>query len=137
MKNIPHSTLPNFYGLPSKDPNTFLFEFDVLCNSYEYINDAQNMKLFPTTLKEASLQWFMGLARKSIQTWDDMKQKFLIKYQDYCKSRDAREEMCKMSTKEDETREDFLERFHYDLQRAKVWLDEDTQKTLFLKVIRK
>ena len=40
MKNIPHSTLPNFYGLPSEDPDTFLFEFDVLCRSYDYINDA-------------------------------------------------------------------------------------------------
>ena len=51
MKNIPHSTLPNFYGLPSEDLDTFLFEFDVLCCSYEYIIDAQNVKLFPATLK--------------------------------------------------------------------------------------
>jgi hypothetical protein len=31
MKNIPLSTLPNFHGLESEDPNTFLFEFNVLC----------------------------------------------------------------------------------------------------------
>ena len=40
MKNIPHSTLPNFYGLPSEDPDTFFFEFDVLCRSYDYIDYA-------------------------------------------------------------------------------------------------
>jgi hypothetical protein len=30
MKNIPHSTLPNFHGLFKEDPKTFLFEFDVI-----------------------------------------------------------------------------------------------------------
>jgi hypothetical protein len=31
MKNILPSALPNFHGFPSEDPDTFLFEFDVLC----------------------------------------------------------------------------------------------------------
>ena len=31
MKNIPPSVLPNFYGMTSKDPDSFLFEFDILC----------------------------------------------------------------------------------------------------------
>jgi hypothetical protein len=31
MKNIPPSILPNFYGMPSEDPDAFLFEFDILC----------------------------------------------------------------------------------------------------------
>jgi hypothetical protein len=47
MKNIPHSTLPNFHGLSKEDPDTFLFEFDVLCRSYDYVTDAQKLKLFP------------------------------------------------------------------------------------------
>lgn len=51
MKNIPLFALPNFYGLSSEDPNTFLFEFHVLCNSYEYISDDQKHNFFPTTLK--------------------------------------------------------------------------------------
>jgi hypothetical protein len=51
MKNIPHSTLPNFHGLSKEDLDTFLFEFDVLCRSYDYVSDAQKLKLFPTTLK--------------------------------------------------------------------------------------
>ena len=40
IENIPHSTLPIFYGLPSEAPDTFLFEFNVLCRSYDYISDA-------------------------------------------------------------------------------------------------
>ena len=30
MKNISPSVLPNFHGLKSEDPETFLFEFEVL-----------------------------------------------------------------------------------------------------------
>lgn len=40
MKNIPPSTLPHFHGMSSKDLDSFLFEFDILC-SYNYILDAQ------------------------------------------------------------------------------------------------
>ena len=60
MKNIPLSTLPNFRGASSEDPDAFLFEFDVLCRSYDYSSNAHKLKLFPATLKDATLRWFMG-----------------------------------------------------------------------------
>ena len=41
MKNIPLSALPNFHGLSSQDPDEFLFEFDIFCRSYNYVNNAQ------------------------------------------------------------------------------------------------
>jgi len=34
MKNIPPSFLPNFHGMRSEDPETFLFEFQIVCRSY-------------------------------------------------------------------------------------------------------
>lgn len=40
MKNISPSVLPNFYGLRSEDPETFLFEFEVLCRTYDYMEDS-------------------------------------------------------------------------------------------------
>ena len=40
MKNIPPSSLPHFHGMSTEDPNSFLFEFDILCCSYNYVNDA-------------------------------------------------------------------------------------------------
>lgn len=49
MKNIPLSSLPSFQGMNIEDPNTFLFEFDVLWRSYDYVSDAQKLKLFPRT----------------------------------------------------------------------------------------
>jgi len=84
MKNIPLSALPNFHGLSSEDLDEFLFEFNILCRSYDYVTNAQKLKLFPTTLKGNALGWFTSLGGHVITTWEQMKENFLIKYQDYC-----------------------------------------------------
>jgi hypothetical protein len=55
MKAIPLQNLPTFHGLISEDPDTFLFEFDVLCRGYDYTSKPQKLKLFPSTLKGAAL----------------------------------------------------------------------------------
>ena len=39
-KRIPLVALLNFHGLVSEDPNTFLFEFDIVCLGYDYMTDA-------------------------------------------------------------------------------------------------
>jgi hypothetical protein len=41
MNNFPHSTFPNIHGLSKEDPNTFLFEFDVVFISFEYMTVAE------------------------------------------------------------------------------------------------
>ena len=77
MNNIPLSTLPAFYGKNSEDLDTFLFEFELLCRSYNYMQDAQKLKLFPAALKDSALRWFMGLGESSIRSWEAMKDIFL------------------------------------------------------------
>jgi hypothetical protein len=109
MKNIPLSALPNFHGLSTEDPDEFLFEFDVLCRSYDYTTTAHKLKLFLATLKGNALIWFMSLGGENISTWGKMRKHFLTKYQDYFRTRERREELFNMSQKEDETLEDFLE----------------------------
>ena len=84
MKKISPFVLPNFYGLRSEDPETFLFEFEVLCKTYDYLEDSRKLNLFPSTLKGVALKWLMGLVTQSIRTWNDMKQGFLDRYLDYC-----------------------------------------------------
>lgn len=54
-KPIPLTTLTRFHGLTSKDPNTFLFEFDIVCQGYDYIMDAQKLKILPAMLKGTTL----------------------------------------------------------------------------------
>jgi hypothetical protein len=55
MKNIHPLVLPHFHGLVNEDPNSFLFKFDILWCNYDYTSDAQTLRLFPATLKEATL----------------------------------------------------------------------------------
>lgn len=110
MKNIPLLALPNFHGLSSEDTDEFLFEFDILCTSYDYVNPTQILKLFLATLKGNALRWFMSLGAHVITTWDQMKEKLLAKYQDYCRTREKREELFKMVQKKDENQEDFVGR---------------------------
>jgi hypothetical protein len=95
MKNIPLSPLPTFYGKNSEDPYTFLFEFDILCRRYNYVEDAQKLKLFAATLKDSALRWFMGLGESSIRSWESMKVIFVKKYQDYCKTKESRNDIFK------------------------------------------
>ena len=108
MKNIPASSLPTFYGKNNEELDTFLFEFDILYRSYNYLQDAHKLKRFPTTLKDSALRWFMGLGEYSIRTWEDMKTTFLQKYQEYCKPRDSRNDIFKIQQLEDESLEDYI-----------------------------
>ena len=137
MKNISPSVLPNFHGIRNEDPETFLFEFEVMCRTYDYLEDSQKLKLFPSTLKGTALKWFMGLLPQSIRTWNDMKQKILDRYLDYCMPTNHKDEVFKMVQREDENLEELLERFQYNLKREKMSnVDEDTLKALLLKAIR-
>ena len=103
MNNIPLSALPNFHGLASEHPDEFLTEFDILCRSYDYIYDIQKLKAFRATLKGKVLRWFMSLGCDSIINWNQMKQAFLNKYQEYFRARDRKEKLFKMSQREDES----------------------------------
>jgi hypothetical protein len=137
MKNIPFSSLPHFHGMSTKDPDSFLFEFDILCRSYNYTDNSQKLKLFPARLKDLALIWFMSLGEYTILSWDGMKETFLHKYKDYCIPRDARNDIFKMQQCEEESLEDYLERFLYNYQKTKQFaLDTDTVRTILLKGVR-
>ena len=111
MKNISPSILPNFHGLRNEDPETFPFEFEFLCRTYDYIRDPQKLKLFPPTLKDGALKWFMRLGTCNIRTWEEMKNVFLEKYKDNCMPHNLKDEVFKMMQKEDEILEDLVEIF--------------------------
>jgi len=136
-KPIPLASLPSFHGLVSEDPDTFLFEFDIVCRGCDYMMDAQKLKNFPSTLKGMALRWFMGLRGSSISTWDGMQTTFLEKYQDYCKYRNIKEEIFKFTQKEDESLEYCVEQFKYTLQRSgHSNLDKEILKIILLRSFR-
>ena len=123
--------------MSAEDLDAFLFEFDILCRSYNYVNDAQKLKLFPATLKNDALRWFMGLGEYTIRSWDEMKKTFLKKYQDCCKSKDSKDDIFKMQEEEkEESLEEYLERFLYNYQKSKQISNVNTVRTIFLKGIQ-
>ena len=136
MKNINPSILPTFHGMTTEDPDAFLFEFDILCRSYNYVDDAQKLKLFLATLKNGTLRWSMGLGEYTIRSWDEMKKTFLKRYQDYCRSKDSKDDIFKMQQQEDESLEEYLERFLYNYQKSKQRLNDNIVRTIFLKGIQ-
>ena len=48
-----------------------------------------------------------------------MKTTFLRKYQEYCRSKDSLNDIFKMQQQEDETLENYIERFVYNLQKSR------------------
>jgi hypothetical protein len=137
MRNIMMSSLPHFHGMSFDDPNSFLFEFDILCKSCNYTDNAKKMKLFLATLRDSRLIWFMSFGEHSILYWDDMKATFLQKYQYYCRPRDARNGIFKMQQFEEEILEDYLEIFLYNYQKTKQFgLNTTTFRTIFFKCFR-
>ena len=69
MKNISPSVLPLFHWKATKYLDDFLSEFDILCRIYDYTYSEQKLKLFPTTLKDNPVHWFMILGGENIVTW--------------------------------------------------------------------
>jgi len=136
MKNISPSTLPHFHGLTTEDPDTFLFEFVVICQTYDYTDDEKKLKLFPSTLKDAALSWFMVLLGDSITTWAQMQQAFNNKYRDYYWSKDNKEEVFRMSIGHDESLEDYEERFQLSYKGARCTLDLESLKLVLLRGVR-
>ena len=76
----------------------------------------------------------MGLGGGTINNWDKMKNIFLNKYQDYCRTWDLKDEIFDMTAKDNETLEEYVERFQYNLQRSPyTMLSKDILKATMLK----
>jgi hypothetical protein len=56
----------------------------------------------------------MGLGGGNINSWDEIKQTFLTKYQYYCRTRDLKDEIFQKIAKENETLEEYVEIFQYN-----------------------
>ena len=60
----------------------------------------------------------MDLGGCTINSWDDMKTSFLTRYQDFCWTRELKDEIFKMVAMDNETLGEYVELFHYNLQRS-------------------
>jgi len=75
----------------------------------------------------------MGLPGNNITTWAQMQQAFNTKYWDYCRSKETKGEIFRMTMGTDESLEDYEERFQLCYKRAKCTLDPESLKLVLLR----
>lgn len=78
----------------------------------------------------------MGLPGDSIITWAQMQQAFNKKYSDYCRLKYTKEDIFRMTIGQDESLEDYWERFHLSYKRARCTLDPKSLKLVLPRGIR-
>lgn len=77
------ASIGHFGGGPSDDPHRHLRAFNQLCENFKcrgVSDEALKMRLFPYSLTGRAQDWFNALASESITTWNDLKEKFLMRY---------------------------------------------------------
>jgi len=70
-------------GLSHEDPNVHLGTFLEICDTVKMngvSEDAIRLRLFPFSLRDRARGWLQSVQSRSINTWEDLAQRFLIKF---------------------------------------------------------
>ena len=103
-----------FAGMPTEDPHLHLRLFIEVCDSFKLpgVNDdALRLRLFPYSLRDRARAWLNALAPNSILTWDDLAEKFLMKYFPPTKSAKLRNDITSFQQLSGESLYEAWERF--------------------------
>ena len=72
-----------FHGLPSENSNMDLSNFIEVCDTIKFngvTEEALKLRLFPFSLGDRAKHWLTSQPPDSITSWNDLVQKFLIKF---------------------------------------------------------
>ena len=92
--------LTSFYGLPSKDALTFLREFYITIQTFPLhglTEDELRMRCFPYTLKNRVKTWLINFPEGSLGSWEEIYDKFMMKYYFPQKTVKLRSKICSFS----------------------------------------
>nr|XP_028959979.1 uncharacterized protein LOC114825431 [Malus domestica] len=106
--------LPKFHGFSTEDANKHLMEFHVVCSGMRPANvDEEQVKLraFPFTLEAKAKEWLYNLPPGSMNTWNQVKQAFLVQYFPATKAASIRKDICAIRQQHGEPFGDYYERF--------------------------
>ena len=110
-----------FDGLQDEDPNAHLENFLEFCDTFKIngiSDDAIRLWLFPFSLRNKAKQWLNSLPRGSITTWEQMTEKFLLKYFSPAKMAKLRNDISSFVQMDLETLYDAWERYKDLLRRC-------------------
>ena len=76
-------TVGQFNGPPDEDPHLHLKLFLEVSDAFKIAGATQNalrLRLFPYSLRDRARAWLNSLPSDSITTWNELADKFLMKY---------------------------------------------------------
>ena len=106
LKNIHFTMLPSFYGLPLEDPLTFLRESYTIIQTFPIhglVEDELRMRCFPYILKDKAKIWLINILEGSLGTWEEVYEKFMMKFYSSQKTVELRSKICSFSQMEGES----------------------------------
>ncbi|KAL5162412.1 hypothetical protein HKD37_07G019534 [Glycine soja] len=104
-----------FYGLPSEDPYAHLATYIDICNTVKIVGvpeDAIRLDLFCFSLASEAKTWLRSFKGNSLQTWDEVVEKFLKKYFPESKTIEGKVEISSFHQHPHESLSEALDRFH-------------------------
>ncbi|KAL5583489.1 hypothetical protein UlMin_015931 [Ulmus minor] len=114
-------TAGQFGGLPTEDPHLHLWLFMEVADAFK-INgvtyDILKLKLFPYSLRDRARAWLNSLPSDSITTWNDLAEKFLMKYFPPTKNAKLRNDITSFQQLEGESLYETWERYKELLRRC-------------------
>ncbi|XP_062075621.1 uncharacterized protein LOC133779716 [Humulus lupulus] len=107
-------TVGQFSGMPIEDPQLHLHLFIEVSNSFKLpgvTEDALRLKLFPYSLRERARAWLNSLPSDSVSTWQELAERFLMKYFPPTKNAKLRNEITSFQQLDEESLYEAWERF--------------------------
>ncbi|XP_006601472.1 uncharacterized protein [Glycine max] len=104
-----------FHGLPSEDPYAHLATYIDICNTVKIVGvpeDAIRLNLFCFSLAGKAKVWFRLFKGNSLQTWDEVVEKFLKKYFPESKTAKGKMEISSFHQFLNESLSEALDHFH-------------------------
>ncbi|KAH9744107.1 hypothetical protein KPL70_003546 [Citrus sinensis] len=114
-------TVGQFNGLPNEDHHLHLKLFLEVSDAFKIAGatqDALRLRLFPYSLRDRARAWLNSLPSDSITTWNELADKFLMKYFPPTKNAKLQNEITSFHQIEDESLYEAWERFKELLRRC-------------------
>ena len=95
-----------FSGMPTEDPHLHLRLFMEVSDSFKITGvteDALRMKLFLYSFRDQARAWLNSLPPSSISTWQELLERFLVKYFPPSKNAKLRKEITTFQQLDDES----------------------------------